>query len=326
MAELRWNPLIKDWTMIASNRQDRPQMPKDWCPFCPSSGNVPINYEVYEYDNDFPALSKNPPEPDDVGNAFFKTKPSYGNCEVILYSPDHMATLPELPVKHIRKLVDLWTERFIELEKDEKVKYIFIFENRGAAVGVTMPHPHGQIYCYSVMPKKLQLELESSSEYYKENDKCLFCDMLEAEQNFKKRIIFENEHFTCFLPFFTDYPYGVYIFSKEHVGDLSQLGDAKKDSLASMLRETVGMLDSLFDYKFPYMMCMHNAPVNSGDTTDFFHFHIEFYPPMRSSEKQKFNASSETGAWAACNPTCPEEKAEELRAAHERFLEKIAED
>lgn len=147
--------------------------------------------------------------------------------------------------------------------------------------------------------------------------------MLKAEQEFQKRIIFENEHFTCFLPFFTDYPYGVYIFSKDHVGDLSQFTDEMRTSLASMLKETAGMLDSLFDYKFPYMMCMHNAPVNVGDTSDYFHFHIEFYPPMRSADKQKFNASSETGAWAACNPTCPEEKAEELRAAHKKFLQKI---
>ena len=322
MAELRWHPLIKDWVMIASHRQNRPQMPKDWCPFCPGSGKVPEHYDVYEYDNDFPALSQDPPEPDDVANDFFKVKPAYGKCEVILYSPEHTVTLPELPVPHIRKLVDLWVERFNAIRSDKKIKYVFIFENRGDVVGVTMPHPHGHIYCYSVMPKKLQLELQSCREYHDEKGGCLLCDMLKEEQKFGKRIIFENEHFTCFLPFFCEYPYGVYIISKAHKGSIDQFNDAERDSLAAMLKETAGTLDSLFGYKFPYMMCMHNAPVNGEDTSDYYHFHIEFFPPMRSAEKQKFNASSETGAWAHCNPTCPEDKAEELRQAHERFLAK----
>ncbi len=126
MAELRWHPLIKDWVMIASHRQHRPQMPKDWCPFCPGSGKVPDDYEVFKYDNDFPALSQEPPAPDDVPTGFYKTREAYGKCEVILYSPKHTITLPELPTNHIAKLMDLWTERFIELRKDEKIKYIFI--------------------------------------------------------------------------------------------------------------------------------------------------------------------------------------------------------
>ena len=127
MAELRWHPLIQDWVMIASHRQNRPQMPKDWCPFCPSSGNV-SDYEVAEYDNDFPALMQNPPEPDEVATDFFQVAPAYGKCEVILYSPQHTATLPELTNVHMRKLVDLWVERFEVLRQDEKIKYIFIFE------------------------------------------------------------------------------------------------------------------------------------------------------------------------------------------------------
>ena len=106
--------------------------------------------------------------------------------------------------------------------------------------------------------------------------------------------------------------------------NLSQFTDSQKDNLAQILKETTGMLDSLFDYPFPYMMCMHQDPVNGEDCSDFFHFHIEFFPPMRAADKQKFNASSETGAWAACNPTAPEEKADELRAAHKKFLEKMA--
>lgn len=322
MAELRYHPLIKDWVMIASNRQNRPNMPKDWCPFCPGSGKVPDHFDVLKYDNDFPALSQNPPKPDDVANDFFKVKEAYGKCEVILYSPEHTITLPELSVPHIEKLVDLWIERFNAIKEDKKIKYVFIFENRGEIVGVSMPHPHGQIYGYSVIPKKLELELASSKEYYEEHGKCLFCEMEEQERDFGKRVIFETEHFMVFLPFFTEYPYGVYVMAKRHVGTIAEFTAEERADFAKTLRWTTGMLDSLFDYKFPYMMCMHNAPVNGEDTGDYYHFHVEFFPPMRSANKQKFNASSETGAWAHCNPTAPEDKAVELREAFERFKAK----
>lgn len=322
MAELRWHPLTKDWIMIASHRQNRPQMPKNWCPFCPGSGKVPDNYDVFKYDNDFPALSDNPPTPDDVATSLYKTSESYGKCEVILYSPEHTITLPELPVPHIRKLVDLWTERFEEIQKDEKIKYIFIFENRGDVVGVTMPHPHGQIYGYPFIPKKLQLELESCKEHHESTGNCLICDMVKEEKNFKERVIFENDHFIVFLPFFCEYPYGIYIVSKDHKQNLTQFTEEERTALAETLKLATGTLDELFGFNFPYMMCMHQNPVNSEDTSDYYHFHIEFFPPMRSADKQKFNASSETGAWAHCNPTAPEEKAEELRQAYQRFVEK----
>lgn len=322
MAELRWHPFIKDWVMVASHRQNRPQMPKDWCPFCPGSGKVPDHYDVLEYDNDFPALMQNPPEPDRVGNDFFKTEKAYGKCEVILYSPEHTVTLPELPDDHVVKLVELWTQRFVELSKDEKIKYIFIFENRGEVVGVTMPHPHGQIYGYPFIPKKIELELEASREHFDKHHECLMCRFLKEEQKFGKRVIFENEDFSVVLPFFVEYPYGVYIISRRHIQNLAQMTGREKQNLAKAVRETAGMLDSLFDMKFPYMMCMHQDPVNSISTEDYYHFHIEFFPPMRSKEKQKFNASSETGVWAHCNPTSPEEKAEELKAAYRKFIAK----
>lgn len=318
MAELRWNPFLKDWVMIAGNRQGRPQMPKDYCPFCPQFGKVP-DYEVLKYDNDFPALTQNPPSPDPVGTDFFKVLPSYGKCEVILYSPGHTTTIQELSDDHLEKLVNLWCERFTQLSADPKIKYVFPFENRGEVVGVTMPHPHGQIYAYSYIPKKLELETSSAKEYYAQNNSCLFCDLLKNELQEQKRIVFRNEHFTVFLPFFTDYPYGVHIMANRHAQVITDFTAEERRALGLTIRDTAGMLDSLFGYRFPYMMCMHNAPVNSGDYSCDYHFHIEFYPPMRSAEKQKFNASSETGAWACCNPTCPEETAAELRDAYARY-------
>ncbi|MDD6309206.1 MAG: galactose-1-phosphate uridylyltransferase [Clostridia bacterium] len=319
MAELRWNPLTRDWVMIASHRQARPQMPRDWCPFCPGSGKVPDDFTVYEYDNDFPALRQDPPPPDDVAGGVYKTAPAHGKCEVILYSKNHTATLPQLSDAHVGALVDLWCERFNVMRKDEKIKYVFIFENRGDVVGVTMPHPHGQIYGYSFLPKKLALETESFRTYKEETGRCLFCDMMEEEARFEKRMIFENEDFVVFLPFYSEYPYGCYIGAKRHVQYITDFTARERENLGKAIKRTVGMLDSLFDYAFPYMMCMHQAPVNIENPVDF-HFHIEFFPPMRAANKQKFNASSETGAWAHCNPTAPEEKAAELRAAYAKYM------
>lgn len=324
MAELRYHPLIKDWVIIASHRQARPQMPKDWCPFCPGSGKVPDEgYVVHRYMNDFPALSQDPPQPDDVATDFFKVKPAYGRCEVILYSPEHTKTVRELSDENMTVLAQTWKQSFCDIKQDKNIRYVFIFENRGDVVGVTMPHPHGQVYGYSQLPKKIALENDAASEHYQQTGHCLYCDLMQNEQAEQKRVVFENQHFIVILPFFTEYPYGVYIFSKQHVADIGQMDDAQLEALGQAVKHTCGMLDNLFDYNFPYMMCMHNAPVNSGEVDAHWHFHIEFFPPMRASDKQKFNASSETGVWVHCNPTSPEEKAQELREAYTRFLKTI---
>jgi UDPglucose--hexose-1-phosphate uridylyltransferase len=319
VAELRYNPLLRDWTIVASNRQKRPHLPKDFCPFCPGSGQVPDRYDVYKYDNDFPALMPDPPEPDPVGTPLYKAEPSYGKCEVILYSPDHTAALSDLPVEHVEKIVALWTERFAELCQDPRHKYVMIFENRGEEVGVTMPHPHGQIYAYPVIPLKIKTELASCQAHYEQTGHCLLCDMNEEEKRFGQRIVAENEHFICYLPYFTDYPYGVFIVSRAHKTAITDFNKAERKSLAEMLKNVTGAMDLIYDRLFPYMMVMHQRPVSS-DVEDYYHFHIEFYPPLRDKDKIKYYASSEMGAWAATNPRSVEETAPVLREAYRRFL------
>ncbi len=317
MSELRYNPLLKDWVMVVASRQGRPQMPKDWCPFCPGSGKVPDEgYEVLRYPNDFPVLSQDPPVPDDVATDFFTVRPAYGRCEVILYSPEHNKTMSSLSNENLYALARVWREAFLDISGDPKIKYVMIFENRGEVVGVTMPHPHGQVYGYGVLPKRLELELDSASEHMDQNGKCLFCRMLEEETAQGKRVIFENRHFAVVLPFYAEYPYGVCIYAKRHVADIGGMTDEELNALGLTVRDVSGTLDMLFGYSFPYMMCMHNAPVNMGDMSRKWHFHIEFFSPVRAKDKLKFNASSETGAWAHCNPTSPEEKAGELREAY----------
>lgn len=274
------------------------------------------------YNNDFPALSPNPPEPDPVTTSLYQAKKAYGKCEVILYSPEHNKTLPELPVSHIEKLVDLWAERFDELSKDPKHKYVMIFENRGEECGVTMPHPHGQIYAYSEMPLKIKTELDSCHAYYEETGKCLLCEMNLHEAEFAGRVIMQNDHFIAYIPYFTDYPFGVFIVNKNHKTALTDFTREEKQDLAAILKDTTGAMDTLFDQLFPYMMVMHQRPVDGQNVEDYYHFHIEFYTPLREKNRIKYYASSEMGAWAACNPAAVEESAERLRDAYKRYLTK----
>jgi UDPglucose--hexose-1-phosphate uridylyltransferase len=322
MAELRYNPISMEWVMVASHRQARPQMPKDWCPFCPGSGQVPDEgYGVLRYQNDYPALSVTPPEPDRVASPpLFQVGPAYGRCEVLLYSDRHNATLARLSDANIKELSDMWRECYLDMAKDPKIRYIFIFENRGDVVGVTMPHPHGQIYGYSFIPKKIEAELNGSKHYYESNaQKCLYCALLEEERRIGRRIIFENENFVTYVPFFSPITYGVYVTAKKHLPHIGAMTAAELYDLAAAARSCCGMYDALFDSAFPYMMCMYNAPTD-GSADAYHHFHIKYYPPMRGGDKQQFFASSETGAGAWCNPNCPEEKADELRRAYIKYI------
>jgi UDPglucose--hexose-1-phosphate uridylyltransferase len=322
MTELRWNPLLGTWTMVAASRQNRPHMREDTCPFCPGKGKLK-NYDVLKYDNDFPALMKDPPEPAKIRSGVYRSSESAGKCEVILYSPDHKKPLHELPQAHVRKIVDLWAERCKALSKDKRIRYVFVFENKGAEVGVTMLHPHGQVYAYPFVPLKLKLELDNAKEYYKSNKECMICAMNKEEQQAGIRIIFENKSFLVYLPYFTDYPYGVFISSKTHRPGFIELTHQEKDDLAEALKITEGSFDRIFNRPFPFMMCAHQCPSNSPEykgSGKYFHLHIEFYPPLRAKDRIKWYASSESGAWAAANTAVVEDTARQLVSAKYKYF------
>lgn len=317
MFELRWNPVIKWWVMVSSSRQNRPLLPKDSCPFCPGSPKVPEKYSVMIYPNDFPILALNPEKPTSKNKKLYKVARSYGKCEVVLYSSQHEQSFSSMPEKQLIKVIELWTERYRELGREKHIKYVFIFENKGEVVGVTIHHPHGQIYGYPFIPKKIQAELNSCRAYFKKNKRCLYCDIMEEEIKDSRRMVCENESFVAFVPFFAEYPYQVFVLLREHKLSLDELNRKEKEDLAEILKRITKAYDRLFNMPFPYMMCFHQKPTD-GKSYEYYHFHIEFYPPMRNEKTQKFNASSETGAWVHGNPTCPEEKAKELKEEIER--------
>jgi UDPglucose--hexose-1-phosphate uridylyltransferase len=320
MSELRYNPLLGEWLATATHRQDRTFLPPaDYCPLCPTRpGHPPTevpedDYDLVSFENRFPSLSSNPPEPAIAPSGIYDVRPSKGICEVLLYSSDHNTTLAREPVERIYKLVKVWRNRFAELDGLEFVKYVFIFENKGEAVGVTLHHPHGQIYAYPFVPPIAKKELRQSRRYKKDTGRCLLCDIVQKEMDFAGRIVAENASFAAYIPFFARYPYETHIAAKRHLHAITDLREAEQQDLAELLKQVLMAFDRLFDISFPYMMVMHQRP-SDGKKHSYSHFHIEFYPPMRTATKLKYLAGSEAGAGVFINDTLPEVKALELRA------------
>lgn len=320
MSELRFNPILGDWTVTATARQDRTFLPpEDYCPLCPTEpGGFPTEipastYDIVAFENKFPSFRSHPGEPVIAGDDFYQVRPSAGVCEVVVYTPHHASTLSSEPVEQIHKLVQVWTDRFCELGALEFVDYVYIFENKGVEVGVTLHHPHGQIYAYPFIPPYVKRELDQSTSHFATTGDCLFCDVLDKEERFAARVIAANEGFLAVIPFFARYPYETHIYSRRHLTGLDEMTPQERRDLAEMLKQVLSAFDRLFDRSFPYIMAMHQRPTDGADH-GHYHFHIEFYPPMRSATKLKYLAGSEAGAGLFINDTLPEERAAELRS------------
>ncbi|HLL15438.1 MAG TPA: galactose-1-phosphate uridylyltransferase [Pyrinomonadaceae bacterium] len=320
MSELRWNPLMGEWVATATHRQTRTFLPPaDFCPLCPTKpGGFPTeipepSYDIVAFENRFPSLQPEPPAPAVESSELYPVRPGVGVCEVLVYTPHHDSTLAREPVEQIHKLVRVWTDRFRELSAHEFVEYVFIFENKGEAIGVTLHHPHGQIYAYPFIPPRVERELEQSRAHKAETGRCLLCDIVAHETADGRRVVAGNDSFAAYIPFFARYPYEVHIASTRHLQALTDMSGAEQRDLAAILKSVIAAYDKLFDLSFPYMMVLHQRPTGGGDY-DYYHFHIEFYPPLRTATKLKYLAGSESGAGMFINDTLAEEKAAELRA------------
>ena len=315
--ELRWDPIMSQWIIVSGKRGKRPLLPEGYCPFCPGSKEIPKkDWTVLSLPNKFPALQPEPPLPSVKSDKLYRCRPARGICEIIIYTPEHDATLADLSVENIKAVIDLWTQRFVDLGSRDYVKYVFIFENKGRIIGVTLDHPHGQLYAFPFIPPIIRKELASSRRYWRRTGKCLFCQVIEKEKMYAKRIVCENKDFVCFLPFFAHWPYGVQIYPKRHVGALPDLDEEEKTMFASILKRILRKFDNLFEMRFPYMMVLHQRPTD-GKEYPYYHFHVEFYPPYREKNKIKYFASVETGAGTVTFDYTPEMKAKELRESPE---------
>ncbi len=329
MSELRWHPLRQEWVITATHRMDRTyKPPKDFCPLCPTKpGAFPTevpaeDYEIVVFQNKFPSLQPQPPEPDVEGTELTPVEPAKGECEVVLYSPRHDGTLADESVRHIRNLIRVWKDRYQELGSREEIQYVLIFENKGEAVGVTLHHPHGQIYAFPFIPPVQQHELNALAAHREKTGRCLICDLVTQEIVDGRRIVAESGHFAAAIPFYARYPYEVHIFAKEHKPSLLALDAQEEWDLARILKLVMVKYDHLFGFSLPYLMTLHQAPTG-GEHEGLGHFRIEFYPPHRSANKLKYLAGCESGAGSFINDSAPEAKAEELRAAGPKTVEEI---
>lgn len=318
MSELRWNPQLRQWVIVATQRQERTyKPPAEYCPLCPTlPGAFPTevpaaDYEIVVFENKYPSLRQPPPPLEMESSVLYQTAPAEGICEVVLYSPHHHRTLAQESEQHISNLIAVWKDRYLELGQKPNIQYVLIFENKGDAVGVTLSHPHGQIYAFPFIPPTIEQELQSALEHRAATDNCLYCDVLAKEIEDGVRIIAQRQEFTAFVPFFARYPFEVHIYAQRHLGSLAELTDNEQRGLASILKEVLVKYDSLFGFSLPYMMVLHQAPPQGE--YPHYHFHIEFYPLNRTDKKLKYLAGVESGAGTFITDMSPEEQAARLR-------------
>ena len=300
MSELRWHPLLEEWVTVAPARQDRTyHPPPGLCPLCPTKPGG-AETEI--------------PEPDYHIAVFENRFPSYegdqGRCEVVCYTPEHDSSLGAQPLGQIRDLVEVWQDRFRELSRLPAVRYVYIFENRGEVIGVTLSHPHGQIYAYPFIPPLVERELRAFDAYRRKHGGCLYCHVLDGERG-GERTVTADARWLAFVPPFARFPYEVHLAPRRHLGDLTELTDAEADSLAAVLKDLLQRYDRLFRKPLPYVMAMHQRPCGRGRR--HYHLHIEFYPPNRTADKLKYLAGSELGAGAFIMDARAEDTAKRLR-------------
>lgn len=320
MSELRFDPIRDEWVITATHRQARTFLPPaTYCPLCPTAdGGFPTEipapeFELVAFENRFPSLTLMPPASSVEGSELYPVAEAIGVCEVVVYTPNHDSTLADQPLEQILKLINVWRHRFRELDRLELIDYVYIFENKGEEMGVTLHHPHGQIYGYPFVPPIIAREVRSARAHHASHGECLFCSVLRTEKDSAARLVVVNEGFVSFVPFFARYPYEVHIYPQRHVSSIEELSPEEDVWLAEILKQTLEAFDRLFDLSFPYVMAFHQRPSDGGDYAEAYHFHIEFYPPIRAQERLKFLAGSEIGAGVYINDALAEQTAPQLR-------------
>lgn len=322
MTERRFDPVTGEWRILAAARQDRTYLPvSEHCPLCPTvdggfQTEVPLPaFQIAVFDNRFPSMTARPPAPSVPSSRLYPVAPAIGAAEVVVYTDRHDLSLADVSLEHLTRLVDVWADRYAVLGDRDEIGYVFVFENRGQAVGVTLDHPHGQIYGYPDIPPLPRRELAVAREYHRVNGTCVLCDVVAHERADAVRVVGRNEHFVSFVPFAARMPYEVHLVAQRHATSLLDLTEPERAALAEQVQCLVAGYDALFGFRLPYVMSMHQAPTGDDGWLDVSHLHIEFTPVHRSATRLKFLAGSELGAGAFIGDVLPERAATELRAA-----------
>jgi UDPglucose--hexose-1-phosphate uridylyltransferase len=339
----RFNPLTCEWLLVSPHRARRPwlgQVEKapaenlpaydSTCYLCPGNeraGGVrnPDYASTFVFDNDFSALLPDTtadfvmPPPHSVATSdLFKVEPERGLCRVICFSPRHDLTMPELPQSEVEAIVRTWTDQTRDLGERDFIHYVQVFENKGAIMGCSNPHPHSQVWASNHIPTEPAKELVAQVGHLRDHQTCLLCDTLAEETRNGERVVAANAHFTAIVPFWAVWPFEILLLSQRHAGALTDLGAPEVAALADLLRRVTARYDNLFEISFPYSMGFHQAPKDTQPhLRDAWHLHAHFYPPLlRSATVKKFMVGYEMLAMPQRDLTA-EQAAERLRALPE---------
>ncbi|WP_133274151.1 UDP-glucose--hexose-1-phosphate uridylyltransferase [Hymenobacter radiodurans] len=302
----RYNPLTGEWILVSPHRSKRPwqgqqeETPADvrltydpTCYLCPGNTRVggivnPPYDSTFVFANDFAALQADAPVGEITVGGLLRAEAESGVARVICFSPRHDLTLPEMDEPAIRRVVDLWVEQYLELGARPDINYVQIFENKGAMMGASNPHPHGQIWAQRTVPSDPAKETVQQAAYFAEHGRSLLSAYLEVELQEKTRVVVENEHFVVLVPFWAVWPYETLLVSRRHVTSIEQLTNDEKDAFAAILRQLTIRYDNLFQISFPYSAGLHQRPTD-GQAHESWHLHMHFYPPLlRSATVRKF--------------------------------------
>lgn len=315
---MRYDPLRGDWVAFAAHRQTRIYLPPtDLCPICPTrpghATEIPAaDYDVAVFENRFPSFGPEP-APVDLSPGLGAVRPAAGRCEVIVFGSNHEASLSDMSIERMRTIVAAWAQRTADLRAMEGVEQVFAFENRGAEIGVTLHHPHGQIYAYPFVTPTTRILLAQAAEHRARTGGNLFADILDCELSSGERILERGEYFTAFVPFSARMPIEVHLYPNRHVGTLDELTATERDELADMYLRLVRGIDALYGDRTPYISAWFQAPSTHPDRAEA-RLHLQITSPRRAADKLKYLAGSEAAMGAFIGDVIPEETAARLRA------------
>jgi UDPglucose--hexose-1-phosphate uridylyltransferase len=325
----RFNPLTRQWVLVSPHRTQRPWQGQSEdggapteaeydadCYLCPGNSRAggvrnPHYESTFVFDNDFAALKPSTPVDRFEEDGLLIAESEPGICRVICFSPKHNLTIANMEQADLRRVVDTWVEQFLDLGRRESIGYVQIFENRGAMMGASNPHPHCQIWSSRTVPNEVSTEQESQLDWRRQK-RCLLCDYIRVELRSRERILDENESFVTMVPFWAVWPFETLVVSKRHLTGIDELTDAEREGLADILKCVTARYDRLFHVSFPYSMGFHQRPTDGAPHHEW-HFHAHFYPPLlRSATVRKFLVGYEMLAMPQRDIT-PEAAAERLR-------------
>lgn len=342
----RFNPLKRSWVLVSPHRTARPWQGKvekasdeqsvaydPMCYLCPGNERAggarnPYYSTTFAFDNDYPALLPNVPEASVDENGIIVAHAERGICRVVCFSPRHDRTIARMSPVELRQVVDAWSEEFQSLEGQPWIRHVQVFENRGALMGASNPHPHCQIWANKSLPNETEQELAALREYRGQHGSCLLCDYLKLELENQERIICENPAFVAVVPFWAIWPFEILFLSRRHLAALDELSSDERGLLGDILKRITTRYDNLFQTPFPYSMGFHQRPSDKNAYPEC-HFHAHYYPPLlRSATVQKFMVGYEMFATPQrdITPEAAAARLRELSEIHYRDRDIIRED